>query len=232
MIARISDLDGDFDARLDALLRLDDEDRTNVRAAVRDILDSVKRSGDQSLVDLTNQFDGRSIRAVDELEIPPERLADAANTIDSLVREALEASISRVRRYHEEQRRTLGDQVDWAFQDEDGNELGQRVRAMDRVGIYVPGGKASYPSTVIMTAVPARVAGVREIILTVPAPGGEISDVLLAAAHLCGVDRLVTIGGAQAIGALAYGTEFIPRVDKIVGPGNIYVATAKEMTGL
>lgn len=228
-IARFSDKDPSFGAELAALLRIDADDRDRVRDAVREIIGAVRSSGDEALVGYSNRFDGLSVTSARDLEVSRGRLEQAAASIDALVKEALESAIARVRRYHEEQRRALGDQVDWYYQDEDGNELGQRVRAMERVGIYVPGGKASYPSSVIMTTIPAKVAGVGEVILTVPAPRGEISEVLLAAAHLCGVDRLFTVGGAQAIAALALGTATIPRVDKIVGPGNIYVATAKEL---
>lgn len=228
-VSRIADKDPNFEEEFAALLRFDAADRDKVRDTVRRIIAAVRESGDTALMELSNRLDGLTLARASELEIPAERLAQAAETIDPLVREALVHAISRVRQYHEAQKRALGDQVDWCYRDEDGNELGQRVRAMDRAGIYVPGGKASYPSSVIMTTVPARVAGVGEVILTVPAPHGEISKVLLATAHLCGVDRLFTLGGAQAIAALALGTATIPRVDKIVGPGNIYVATAKEM---
>ncbi|MFT4677707.1 MAG: histidinol dehydrogenase, partial [Candidatus Azotimanducaceae bacterium] len=156
-------------------------------------------------------------------------MAEALTRVDPLVVEALEQSVNRVRYYHEQQLAATGGTGEWQYTDELGNRLGQIVRGMERVGVYAPGGKACYPSTIIMTAVPAKVAGVAEVILTVPTPNNEVSDVLLAAASLSGVDRMFRIGGAQAIGALAFGTETIPRVDKIVGPGNIYVATAKEM---
>ncbi|MEX0943138.1 MAG: histidinol dehydrogenase [Pseudomonadales bacterium] len=219
----------DFDAELTALLHADEDDRETVRSAVRDIIKAVRHGGDEVIVELTNRFDRRNVKSIDELEIGKSEMAAAVTRIDPLVREALESSIARVRRYHEQQKRSFGDQIDWGYEDEDGNELGQRVRGMERVGIYAPGGKASYPSTVIMTAVPARVAEAGEIILVVPAPEGAISDVLLAAANLCGIDRLFTMGGAQAVAALAYGTQTVPKVDKIVGPGNIYVATAKEL---
>lgn len=228
-IARLSDRDVSFESDLTRLLQVDVEASQTVRETVTEIITAVRQSGDDALVELTNRFDRAAAATVADLEVGGERLAKAAASIDPLVREALASSIARVRRYHQEQKRALGDQVDWYFRDEEGNELGQRVRAMERVGVYVPGGKASYPSSVIMTTIPAKVAGVGEIILMVPAPGGEISEVLLAAAHLCGVDRLFTIGGAQAVAALAFGTQTIPRVDKIVGPGNIFVATAKEL---
>ena len=228
-VTRLSDSDPDFDAGMERLLRLDAENRDKVRDVVKGIIAAVRDQGDAALVSLSNRLDGLSVTDAAGLEVPRERLARAAEGLDPLVKEALESAIDRVREYHEAQKRALGDQVDWSYRDADGNELGQRVRGMDRVGVYVPGGKASYPSSVIMTTIPARVAEVGEIILTVPAPGGEISDVLLAAAYLCGVDRLFTLGGAQAVAALALGTDTVPRVDKIVGPGNIYVATAKEM---
>lgn len=219
----------DFDAALEALIRLPDENRDAIEQTVREIITDVRRRGDEALVELTARFDRREGVSMADLEIGADALAAAAGRIDPLVREALEHSIARVTEYHEQQKRAFGDQVDWAYEDEDGNELGQRVRGMRRVGIYTPGGKAAYPSTIIMTAIPARVADVGEIVLVVPAPDGVVSDVLLAAASLCGIDRVFTVGGAQAVAALAYGTDTIPRVDKIVGPGNIYVATAKEL---
>ena len=229
MIKQISTLDASFDDDLTALLAIQQDNHQEVYGTVRDIVDDVRCRGDAALVELTSRFDRFDVTAAADLEISQERMAVALASIDDLVRGALEASIERVRRYHQEQRRAFGDQRDWEYQDVQGNRLGQRVRPMQRVGIYVPGGKAAYPSSVIMTAIPARVAEVGEIILVVPTPDGEINDVLLAAACLCGVDRLFTVGGAQAIAALAYGTQTIPKVDKIVGPGNIYVATAKEI---
>ncbi|MFT4631665.1 MAG: histidinol dehydrogenase [Candidatus Pseudothioglobus sp.] len=229
MIKQISTLDASFDDDLTALLAIQQDNHQEVYGTVRDIVDDVRCRGDAALVELTSRFDRFDVTAAADLEISQERMAVALASIDDLVRGALEASIERVRRYHQEQRRAFGDQRDWEYQDVQGNRLGQRVRPMQRVGIYVPGGKAAYPSSVIMTAIPARVAEVGEIILVVPTPDGEINDVLLAAACLCGVDRLFTVGGAQAVAALAYGTQTIPKVDKIVGPGNIYVATAKEI---
>ncbi len=228
LVNRLDAESTDFDARLDALVSVPEENREAIEKTVRDIIRDVRARGDEALVKLTRKFDRRDGVTMAELEIGADELASACDRIDVLVREALEHSIARVREYHEQQKRSFGDQVDWAYEDEDGNELGQRVRGMRRVGIYTPGGKAAYPSTIIMTAVPARVAEVGEIVVVVPAPDGAVSDVLLAAAHLCGVDRVFTVGGAQAVAALAYGTQTIPRVDKIVGPGNIYVATAKE----
>jgi histidinol dehydrogenase len=229
MIARLDATSDDFGDALGNLLAVASGDGADVRRSVEDILVAVKERGDEAVVELTNRFDRRGASTVADLEVSHEQMATAVDRLEPVVLEALETAIDRVRQYHEQQRRSLGDQVDWSYQDEDGNELGQIVRGMERVGIYVPGGKASYPSSVIMTAVPAKVAEVGEIILVVPAPDGEMSDVLLSAAMLCGVDRMLTIGGAQAVAALAYGTASIPKVDKIVGPGNVYVATAKEL---
>lgn len=228
-IARLAASQPDFDARLTELLRFQEDDHEAVRETVRGIIRRVRTEGDAAVVELTNQFDRRDVSTMAELEVSADALAAAVERIDPLVRDALVTAIDRVRDYHQQQKRASGDQVDWVYRDADGNELGQRVRGMERVGFYVPGGKASYPSSVIMTVIPARVAEVEEIILVVPTPDGEVSDVLLAAAALCEVDRVFTIGGAQAVAALAYGTDTVPRVDKIVGPGNIYVATAKEL---
>ncbi len=228
-IKRLSTMDAGFDDALGELLRVPEKDEADVRATVRGIVTDVRMGGDSALVAFTNRFDQRRVTMAAELEIGAPELAMAVGRLDPLVRDALELAIDRVRVYHQHQRRAMGDQVDWGYRDQDGNEMGQRVRGLARVGIYVPGGKASYPSSILMTAIPARVADVEEIILVFPAPEGVFSDLLLAAASLCGVDRVFTIGGAQAIAALAYGTETIPRVDKIVGPGNTYVATAKQM---
>lgn len=197
---------------------------SDVREVVSEILERVRLEGDDALLELTNRLDGLSKASVSELIIDASEPAKARERIDPLVLDALKESADRIRRYHEKQLETS-----WHYTDEDGTVLGQVVRPIEKVGIYVPGGKASYPSTVLMTAIPARVAGVKELILAVPTPGGEISDTLLAAVSLCEIDLMVTIGGAQAIGALAFGTETIPAVDKIVGPGNIYVAEAKRL---
>ena len=219
-------VDVDFDKNLSRLGEI--PAALDVSNQVDAILSEVQKGGDRSVVALTNRLDGLSANALSDLEVSQDRMRAAVERLDPLVAEALTTAILRVRRYHEEQKRALGDQVDWSFEDAEGNQLGQIVRGMKRIGVYAPGGKAAYPSTVIMTVVPARVAEVGEVLLTVPAPGGVISDVLLAAASLAGVDRVFTIGGAQAIAAMAYGTETIPQVDKIVGPGNLYVATAKQ----
>ena len=218
-----------FSSALDDILQVPPQDLGRIRAAVQKIIEDVRRNGDAAVLALTNQFDQVSAKQIEDLEVSREEMALALDRIDPLVGGALKTSIARVRKYHLEQKKALGNQQDWSYEDDEGNRLGQRVHGLARVGIYVPGGKASYPSTVVMTTVPAKVADVGEIILMVPAPQGELADVLLAAACLCGVDRLFKIGGAQAIAAMAYGTQLVPRVDKIVGPGNIYVATAKSM---
>ncbi len=196
----------------------EDVDRT-----VAGIVAAVAGRGDAALLEFTARFDQLVVDSVADLEVSGERRAAALASIDRGQRQALEQAAARVRAYHEQQR-----QESWQYRDESGNLLGQQITALERAGIYVPGGKASYPSSVLMNAIPASVAGVSEIIMVVPAPSGELNDLVLAAASIAGVDRVFTIGGAQAVAALAYGTETIPAVDKIVGPGNIYVATAKR----
>jgi len=222
-IRRLSSGQPDFDARLGELLAFEAAQDPQVDAAVAAILAEVKARGDAALLEYTRRFDRLEAKSVAALEVAPSELKHALPRIPAAARGALETAAKRVRAYHEKQ---LGES--WSYRDADGTELGQRVTSLDRVGIYVPGGKAAYPSSVIMNAVPAKVAGVREIIMVVPAPGGERNDLVLAAAAICGVDRVFTIGGAQAIAALAYGTATIPAVDKIVGPGNVYVAAAKR----
>ncbi|HIG40185.1 MAG: histidinol dehydrogenase [bacterium] len=219
----------DFSESVEKLLTIPEENSGGVKAIVQDILDRVKRDGDTAVLELTNKFDNAGASQISDLEVEQSEMRAAAGRIEPLVADALRTSIDRVRKYHIRQKDSLGGQAQWSYEDEDGNRLGQLVRGMERVGVYVPGGKASYPSSVVMTVVPAKVAEVGEIILMVPAPDGELNDVLLAAAYFCGVDRMFKIGGAQAVAALAYGTDLVPRVDKIVGPGNIYVATAKSM---
>jgi histidinol dehydrogenase len=229
MINRLRTSETDFAESLNNLLRVSSNDAEDIAEVVREIVNAVRANGDAALLELTNRLDDRQVTSMAELEMSPERQQQALDSIDPIVRQALESSINRIRTYHERQLQALGSGADWEFVDDDGNRLGQKVRSMQRVGIYAPGGKAAYPSTVCMTAIPAQVAGVEEIILVVPTPRGEVNQTLLAAAKLCGVDRVFTIGGAQAIAALAYGTQTIPRVDKIVGPGNVYVARAKEL---
>ena len=229
MIRRLDASASGFATSLAQLLRIPEDDQLEIRGTVERILSDVKVRGDQALVDLTNQFDRQSVSAVAELKIDAETLRQAYENLEPLIQDALNESVNRVRRYHQEQLRAIGGGENWQFTDELGNILGQQVQSMERVGIYAPGGKAAYPSTIIMTAIPAQVAGVNEIILCVPTPGGELNETLLASAHLCGVDEVFAVGGAQAIAAMTYGTESIAAVDKIVGPGNIYVATAKEL---
>lgn len=229
MIRRLYSFESRFTAQLDELLEIDHQQEMQVRKVVTGILADVKQRGDAAILEYTAKFDDLSSSKVSDLEMTKDRLEQALINLDPLVRDALQAAAERVRSYHEKQKEALGGGKNWTYTDVDGNELGQIIRGMSRVGIYVPGGKAAYPSTVIMTAIPARVAGVAEITMMVPTPGGQVSEALLAAAYLSGIDRIYTIGGAQAIGAMAYGTETIHRVDKIVGPGNIYVTTAKAM---
>ena len=222
-VRRLDTGQADFDAELARLRAFGAGEDAAVDAAVAAIIAEVRLKGDTAVLNYARQFDGATAETCADLEVPPERRARALAGLNLVQREALAMAAERVRVYHEKQRAES-----WSFTDADGNELGQRVTPLERVGIYVPGGKAAYPSSVIMNAVPARVAGVREIIMTVPAGGGELSELVLAAAAICGVDRVFMIGGAHAIAALAYGTATVPRVDKIVGPGNAYVAAAKR----
>jgi histidinol dehydrogenase len=220
---RLDSSQSDFGERLAQLSeRQGDVDR-QLEQTVAAIIDDVARRGDEAVLEYTARFDKLQAASVAELEVPAERLVSALECIDPARREALEFAAERVRSYHQHQL-----QHSWQYRDASGNLLGQKITPLERAGIYVPGGKASYPSSVLMNALPARVAGVGEIIMVVPAPGGELSELVLAAARIAGVDRVFTIGGAQAIAALAYGTATIPAVDKITGPGNIYVATAKR----
>jgi len=194
-----------------------------VNQIVNEILQRVRTEGDSAVVEYTNRFDGTSVNSIAELEMSAERLQKALDELPADQRKALETAAQRVQTYHERQK---GES--WQYTEADGTMLGQKVTPVDRVGLYVPGGKAAYPSSVLMNAMPAKVAGVEEIIMVVPTPGGVVNELVLAAACLAGVDRVFCIGGAQAVAALAYGTDTIPQVDKIVGPGNIFVATAKR----
>ena len=196
----------------------------DVEQTVADILQQVRSRGDSALIEYSNRFDRRDLASVESFCLSAEDLHVALDTIAPETREALEIAAGRIRDYHRHQL-----QESWQYQEADGTVLGQQITPLERVGIYVPGGKASYPSSVLMNCIPARVAGVKHVIMMVPAPDSELSPIVLAAAAIAGVDRVFTFGGAQAIAALAYGTETVPRVDKIVGPGNIYVATAKRM---
>lgn len=220
---RLNTADADFDARLTSLTAWSEERDAEVGQRVRDIIADVRQRGDAAVVDYTRRFDQREVADISELELTREQLEAALARIPVAQREALEAAAERVRDYHQRQR-----QESWDYEDADGTLLGQQITALDRAGLYVPGGKAAYPSSVLMNAIPARVAGVGEIIMVSPSPGGVLNDTVLAAAAIAGVDRVFTIGGAQAVAALAWGTGRIPAVDKIVGPGNIYVAEAKR----
>ena len=220
-VRRLDSRDADFRSRLAALAEFDAPD---VEAGVRAIVEDVRTRGDEAVVELTNRFDEREVTGCAELEVPAARAARALDSIDRTLREALEAAAARIRAFHERQK---GES--WSRAEEDGTVLGQRVVPLDRAGLYVPGGRAAYPSSVLMNAIPARVAGVGEVVMTVPAPRGELDPAVLAAARLAGVDRIWTIGGAQAVAALAWGTQSIPAVDKIVGPGNAWVSTAKRL---
>ncbi|MBK1680193.1 histidinol dehydrogenase [Rhodocyclus tenuis] len=222
-IKRFSSADADFKARLDALLAFEGAQDDTVDRTVAGILADVKTRGDAAVIDYTNRFDRLSVSGMGELELPASALHAALDGLPTAQRAALEAAAARVRSYH--QRQPLRG---WQYEEADGTLLGQKVTPLDRVGLYVPGGKAAYPSSVLMNAIPAHVAGVGELIMVVPTPGGEKNALVLAAAALAGVDRVFTIGGAQAVGALAYGTQTVPQVDKIVGPGNAYVAAAKR----
>lgn len=214
----------DFDRQLRELISWEQVSDSQVEARVRDIIAAVRRDGDAALVALSNQFDRRNVTDFAQLELPQSELQQALEAIPAAQRTALEAAAARIESYHRHQL-----QQSWSYRESDGTVLGQQITPLDRAGLYVPGGKASYPSSVLMNAIPAKVAGVGELIVTVPAPDNQLSPMVLAAAAIAGVDRVITIGGAQAVAALAYGTQSIAKVDKIVGPGNIYVATAKRM---
>ncbi len=220
---RFSSSDADFDARLAALLAFESAQDPKVDAAVAEILADVKARGDAAVLEYTQRFDRVSAKKLSELEISKAQFDAALTSLPAAQRDALTAAAQRVREFHKKQSIKTNTYID-----SDGNELGQQITPLDRVGIYVPGGKAAYPSTVIMNATPAKVAGVAEIIMVVPTPDGEKNQLVLAAAALTGVDRVFAIGGAQAVGALAYGTQTIAQVDKITGPGNAYVAAAKR----
>ena len=213
----------DFAAQLAALLAFEGAQDAAVDTTVAGILDDVKKRGDAAVLEYTLRFDSVRASSVAQLEFTQDEMKSALAAISPAQRSALEQAAARVRTYHERQLAQS-----WSYTDDDGTRLGQQVTALDRVGLYVPGGKAAYPSSVLMNALPAKIAGVREIIMVVPTPGGEKNPLVLAAAALAGVDRVFGIGGAQAIGALAYGTSTVPQVDKIVGPGNAYVAAAKR----
>ncbi len=222
-IKRLNTRDHGFDAELKALLAFETAQDDSIDQVVAGILKDVKARGDAAVLEYTQRFDKTDAATMSDLEISQAELQAALESLPVDQREALQAAAARVRSYHEKQV-----MQSWQYTEDDGTLLGQQVTALDRVGLYVPGGKAAYPSSVLMNAIPAKVAGVAELIMVVPTPHGEKNALVLAAAAVCGVDRVFCIGGAQAVGALAYGTQTVPQVDKIVGPGNAYVAAAKR----
>jgi len=222
-IARLSTTDADFDARLDALLAWESVSDAAVKQTVETVIADIRQRGDAALIDYTARLDRWQPQDAAALELDQGQLRAALSAIPTAQRQALEAAAERIRAYAEHQRLQS-----WQYTDAEGNLLGQKITPLDRVGLYVPGGKAAYPSSVLMNALPAKVAGVAELVMVVPTPDGETNELVLAAAAIAGVDRAFAVGGAQAVAALAYGTETIPACDKIVGPGNIYVATAKR----
>ncbi|MGB6242967.1 MAG: histidinol dehydrogenase [Castellaniella sp.] len=223
LINRLDARSADFDADLTRLLAYDASQDETIESTVRDILHDVQTRGDAAVLDYTARFDRVQADHLAALEIPRADWLSALDNLPADQRTALEAAADRVRRYHDRQRAET-----WTYTEADGTMLGQQITPLDRVGLYVPGGKAAYPSSVLMNAIPAKVAGVPELIMVTPTPGGTRNPMVLAAAALGGVDRVFAIGGAQAVGALAYGTQTLPAVDKIVGPGNAYVAAAKR----
>ncbi|WP_411884069.1 histidinol dehydrogenase [Polaromonas sp. YR568] len=224
--ARLSTISGSFEADFKARLHWSADTDAAIEQRVADILADVQQRGDAAVLEYTARFDGLDAGGMGQLELTQAELKAAFDAIPAAQRDALEAAARRVRSYHEAQKKASGES--WSYRDEDGTLLGQKVTPLDRVGIYVPGGKAAYPSSVLMNAIPAHVAGVGEIIMVVPTPKGEKNALVLAAAYVAGVTRAFTIGGAQAVAALAYGTQTVPKVDKITGPGNAYVASAKK----
>ncbi len=222
-IRRFSTKDKNFDIQLKELLAFETAQDDDIDKVVANILRDVKSRGDAAVLEYTNRFDKTNVKDMSNLELEPGELKSALANLPHEQSEALRQAAERVRKYHEKQL-----MQSWSYTEEDGTLLGQQVTSLDRVGLYVPGGKAAYPSSVLMNAIPAKVAGVNELIMVVPTPNGEKNQLVLAAAEVCGIDRVFCIGGAQAVGALAYGTKTVPQVDKIVGPGNAYVAAAKR----
>ncbi|MEJ2315347.1 MAG: histidinol dehydrogenase [Gammaproteobacteria bacterium] len=222
-IRRLESSADDFMQQLEALLAWESVSDDHVNHTVNDIITTIRNDGDHALMTFTHRFDRWEPASAADLEISLGRLEEAWNRLPEEQREALQKAAHRIRAYAEHQK-----MADWSYVEDDNTLLGQQVTPLDRVGLYVPGGKAAYPSSVLMNAIPAKVAGVPELIMVVPTPDGEVNELVLAAAHVSGVDRVFAIGGAQAVAALAYGTESVPPVDKVVGPGNIYVATAKR----
>ena len=223
MINKFSTQDRDFDSKLNSLTAWESSSNEEVSRSVEKIINDVKVNGDASVLDYTNQFDSLKAESISELIVSKERLKESFDNLAIEQKNALLTAAERIKSYHQNQV-----QESWSYLEDDGSMLGQKITPLERAGLYVPGGKAAYPSSVLMNSIPAKVAGVEDLIMVVPTPNGVINELVLAAAHVAEVDLVFTIGGAQAIAALAYGTESIPKVDKIVGPGNIYVATAKR----
>jgi len=223
MITKLSSRQKDFDTQLSSLISWESVSDKDVVNTVEEIINKVRSKGDKALIDYSIKFDGVKANSMADLIISQKELEKSFNDLSDKQKNAITIAAERVKSYHQKQ-----NQQTWSYKEEDGTFLGQKITPLDRVGLYVPGGKAAYPSSVLMNAIPAKVAGVKELIMVVPTPNGRTNQLVLAAAYISGVDMVFTIGGAQAIAALAYGTESLPKVDKIVGPGNVYVATAKR----
>ena len=223
MINKLSSQHEDFDSQLSSLISWESVSNNDVNKIVDEIIAEIQNKGDKALLNYTVELDLVKVNSISDLIISKEKLKKSFDDLDDMQKNALTISADRIKSYHQKQL-----QKTWTYKDEDGTVLGQKITPLDRVGLYVPGGKAAYPSSVLMNAIPAKIAGVNELIMVVPTPNGVTNELVLAAAHIAKVDMVITVGGAQAIAALAYGTESIPKVDKIVGPGNIYVATAKR----
>jgi len=223
MITKLSSQQRDFNTQLSSLLSWDSASNKDVIKTVEEIINTIRSKGDKALIDYSVKFDGVKAKSIADLMISQVELEKSFNDLSDKQKNAITIAAQRVKSYHLKQK-----QQTWSYTEEDGTMLGQKITPLDRVGLYVPGGKAAYPSSVLMNAIPAKVAGVEELIMVVPTPNGKTNQLVLAAAYISGVDIVITIGGAQAVAALAYGTESIAKVDKIVGPGNIYVAAAKR----
>jgi len=223
MITKLSSQQKDFNTKLSSLLSWESVSNKDVANTVEEIINTIRSKGDKALIDYSIKFDGVKAKSMAELIIPQEELEKSFDGLSDKQKDAIKIAAERIKAYHLKQ-----NQQTWSYTEKDGTFLGQKITPLDRVGLYVPGGKAAYPSSVLMNAIPAKVAGVEELIMVVPTLNGTTNQLVLAAAYISRVDMVITVGGAQAIAALAYGTESIPKVDKIVGPGNIYVATAKR----
>ena len=223
MITKLSSQQRDFNTKLSSLLSWESVSNKDVANTVEEIINTIRSKGDKALIDYSIKFDGVKAKSMADLIIPQEELEKSFDGLSDKQKNAIKIAAERIKAYHLKQ-----NQQTWSYTEKDGTFLGQKITPLDRVGLYVPGGKAAYPSSVLMNAIPAKVAGVEELIMVVPTPNGITNQLVLAAAYISGVDKVITVGGAQAIAALAYGTESVPKVDKIVGPGNIYVATAKR----